>query len=81
MPEREAHPTHVEYVVERALSGGRWVVESIGPSPTTEQALAEAAWCMTGRYSNGPWRTVRRAITSTVAAEHPGITPPATEES
>lgn len=69
--EPEAHPARVEYVVERALSDGRWVVESISPAATAEQALAEAAWCMNEPlFGGGPWRTVRRTIASAVVAEH-----------
>lgn len=67
----EAHPPCVEYVIERSLGNGRRVVESISPAPTAERALADAAWCMTGRYGGAPWRTVQRTTTSTVVAEHP----------
>jgi len=71
--EPEAHPTRVEYVVERALSDGRWIVESISPAPTPERALADAAWFMGDpELGGGNYRTVCRTITSTVVAEHPG---------
>jgi len=68
----EAHPTCDEYVVERAIGDGRWVVESVSPAPTAEQALAEAWFMGEPIFGGGSWRTVRRTITSTVAAVHPG---------
>lgn len=68
--EPEAHPARVEYVVERALSDGRWRVDSNDPAATAEEALADAAWFMVQR-PRATYRTVRRTITSTVVAEHP----------
>lgn len=65
----EAHPVREEYVIERRLADGRWVVVSPEPAPTAEEALADA-WFMAG--SRATYRTVRRAITSTVVTEHPG---------
>jgi hypothetical protein len=67
--EPEAHPVCVEYVVERALSDGRWVVDSPAPALTAEQAVADVAWL---KRPHATYRTVRRTITSTVVAVHPG---------
>jgi hypothetical protein len=66
-----AHPTHDEYVVERALSSDRWVVESIVPAATQAEAEADAAWFMDPNPED-TFRTVRRTITSTVVANRPG---------
>jgi hypothetical protein len=68
----EAHPARTEYMVDRALSDGRWVVDSASPAPTAERAEAEAAWFMDDPRYGGTYRTVRRTITSTVVAVHPG---------
>ncbi|MET9222387.1 hypothetical protein ABZX65_26985 [Streptomyces sp. NPDC003300] len=68
-PLPEAHPVHVEYVIERAIGDDRWVVDSIGPEPTPEQALAEAAWFMDD-HPHHTYRTVRRTTTSAVVAVH-----------
>lgn len=67
----QAHPVRVEYVVERSISSGRWIVESITPVPTPEQAEADAAWFMNDPRYGGTYRTVRRTITSTVVTVHP----------
>jgi hypothetical protein len=68
-----AHPARDEYVVERALPGGRWVVDSIVPAPTQAEAEADAAWFMDPNPED-TFRTVRRTIASTVVAIRPGRT-------
>lgn len=70
----EAHPTRDEYVIERALTDGRWVVESIHPHNTPEAAETERARLLDcGMYQTrtATFRTVRRTITSTVIAVRP----------
>lgn len=79
----EAHPTHDEYVLERALRDGGWTVESIVPAPTAEQAEARhadlARMCV--RHTQDAWvldadfRVVRRTTTSTVVSVHPNVDP------
>lgn len=82
MTERTAHPVRYEYAVERALSDGRWVEESITPAATPEQAEEEAAWIMNGPRSRGArFRTVCRTITSVVITEHPAARPDPQEQS
>ncbi|NUU21068.1 MAG: hypothetical protein HOV68_06060 [Streptomycetaceae bacterium] len=68
----EAHPTRDEYVVERDLGDGRWVVDSISPAPIPEQAATDAA-SFIGAWPDhdAAYRIVRRTITSTVIAVHP----------
>lgn len=72
----EAHPTRDEYVVERALNDGRWVVESITPETSAEQAEKDG-----DRPPSLPWlrgaelRVVRRTITSTVVSVRPSAGP------
>lgn len=74
MSEPEAHPVRVEYAIERALSDGRWVVDSISYEPTPEQALTDAKWFM-DENPHATYRTVRRTITSAVVAVHPAQQP------
>lgn len=67
----EAHPTHDEYVLERALSDGGWVVESIVPAPTVEKAEERHAALGLPWVRDAEFRVVRRTITSTVVSVHP----------
>ncbi|MDJ0342225.1 hypothetical protein QMK19_03365 [Streptomyces sp. H10-C2] len=67
----EARPARDEYVIERLLTSGRWLVETEDPAATAQQAEADAAWFMDSR-SETTYRTVRRTITSVVIAVHPG---------
>ena len=67
----EAHPTRDEYVIERAINHGRWVVESVCPHPTPEEAVAERARMLdSGMYRarGATFRVVQRTTTSTVIA-------------
>lgn len=67
----EAHPPRDEYVLERALNDGGWVVESLGPEPTAEQAEARAADLTLPWVRDATLRVVRRTITSTVVTVRP----------
>lgn len=67
----EAYPMRDEYVLERALNDGRWVVESTFPVPTREEAEAEAATLTLPWVRDAELRIVRRTITSTVVSVRP----------
>ncbi|MEV6014718.1 hypothetical protein [Streptomyces sp. NPDC051997] len=71
----EAHPTRDEYVLERALSDGGWVVESIFPAPSAEKAEARHAELNLSWVAPADFRVVRRTITSTVISVHPSAGP------
>lgn len=68
----EAHPTRDEYVLERALNDGGWVVESITPAATPEEAEARSAALTLPWIREIELRVVRRTITSTVVSVRPG---------
>lgn len=70
----EARPARDEYVVERLLPTGRWLVESNDPAATAQEAEDDAAWFMEPHPEN-TYRTVRRTITSVVVAVRPGLAP------
>lgn len=67
----EAHPARDEYVLERHIGDGRWVVDSIFPAATPEEAEAHGTAPL--QWTDGDTlRVVRRVITSTVIAVRPG---------
>lgn len=68
----EAHPAREEYVLERALNDGGWVVESIVPEPTAEQAEERSAALTLPWLRGATLCVVRRTITSTVVSVRPG---------
>lgn len=70
----EAHPIRDEYVTERSLGDGRWVVDSISPHATAEEAEVADAWVIPCA-PEATFRIVRRTITSTVVAVRPGVEP------
>ncbi|MCZ4513502.1 hypothetical protein O3Q52_36225 [Streptomyces sp. ActVer] len=77
VPHIEAHPTRDEYVLERALSDGGWVVESITPAATAEKAEERHAALSLPWVRDAEFRVVRRTITSTVVSIRPSAAPTA----
>lgn len=67
----EAHPTRDEYVLERALNDGGWVVESIIPAATAKEAEARSAVILQW-LREAELRVVRRTVASTVVSVRPG---------
>jgi hypothetical protein len=68
--ETQAHPPRTEFVVERALDDGGWVVESI--TPTEERHKAQARLDSLTKWApECTYRIVSRAITSSVEYVQP----------
>lgn len=70
-----AHPPRDEYTLERAISDGGWVEETIVPAPTAEKAEERHAELGLPWVRDSSFRVVRRTITSTVVSVRPGEEP------